>query len=375
MAGRDAYVEGLELLAEEETEAALEKLSQAVEAEPTNADYLLKRSTAYSKLGNAKAAEEDAAKGAECAPDSANAHLRHGILKFERGAFLEAKKCFDLAKPLAPNEKTLSTLGTWLRKCEAELSDEEIQLDSAASKSGPDPVAAAASLPASAPNGAAAVPDFPIDWYQSNTHVTFEIGAKGVPQDEVKHTISSTSVNVEIPLESAGQTHTFTWQLFGEVIPEASKLSVGKSKIEVRLKKAEASRQWPTLEVGAGSSTAMAGSSAPASAPNAPKPTPYAGKKDWDAISKEIDEDEKPEGEEALNKLFRDIYKNASEDTRRAMVKSFQTSGGTVLSTNWNEVSKKDYESNRPAPKGMEWKNYEGNKLDVGDDDDDDDAK
>ena len=28
------------------------------------------------------------------------------------------------------------------------------------------------------------------------------------------------------------------------------------------------------------------------------------------------------------------------EDTRRAMMKSFQTSGGTVLSTNWDEVGK-----------------------------------
>ena len=26
------------------------------------------------------------------------------------------------------------------------------------------------------------------------------------------------------------------------------------------------------------------------------------------------------------------------------MIKSFQTSGGTVLSTNWNEVKEKDYE-------------------------------
>jgi hypothetical protein len=33
-----------------------------------------------------------------------------------------------------------------------------------------------------------------------------------------------------------------------------------------------------------------------------------------------------------------------SQDTRRAMVKSFQTSNGKVLSTNWGEVSKKDYE-------------------------------
>ena len=46
------------------------------------------------------------------------------------------------------------------------------------------------------------------------------------------------------------------------------------------------------------------------------------------------------------------------EDTRRAMNKSMQTSGGTCLSTNWGEVKEKDYESEKTAPKGMEWKKY-----------------
>lgn len=43
------------------------------------------------------------------------------------------------------------------------------------------------------------------------------------------------------------------------------------------------------------------------------------------------------------------------QNTRRAMIKSYQTSGGTVLSTNWKEVAEKDYEKDRVAPKGQEF--------------------
>ncbi len=53
--------------------------------------------------------------------------------------------------------------------------------------------------------------------------------------------------------------------------------------------------------------------------------------------------------------------RNADEDTRRAMMKSYQTSGGSVLSTDWKDVRRKDYEGkDRPAPpKGQEWRKPE----------------
>ena len=45
------------------------------------------------------------------------------------------------------------------------------------------------------------------------------------------------------------------------------------------------------------------------------------------------------------------------EDTRRAMMKSFVESNGTVLSTNWSDIGKKKTECT--PPDGLEVKKYE----------------
>nr|GMD56719.1 protein SGT1 homolog B-like [Ipomoea batatas] len=82
--------------------------------------------------------------------------------------------------------------------------------------------------------------------------------------------------------------------------------------------------------------------------------------KNWDKLEAQMKKEEKEEkldGDAALNKFFRDIYQDADEDTRRAMMKSFVESNGTVLSTNWKEVGSKKVEGS--PPDGMELKKWE----------------
>ena len=92
----------------------------------------------------------------------------------------------------------------------------------------------------------------------------------------------------------------------------------------------------------------------------APVPTTKpAGRspKNWDKIAKEIEEEEKNSEEGNVDDFFRKLYEGADPDARRAMVKSMQESGGTVLSTNWSEVGKNKVEVK--PPDGCEFKKWD----------------
>jgi len=147
--------------------------------------------------------------------------------------------------------------------------------------------------------------------------------------------------------------------LKGQINPDTSSFTVGKVKVEVHLIKMAPGR-WASL-VG----------DAPDPLSNFPvQPSPESApvrkqKKNWEGITTDIltkekekstEEDPNVGGDAALNSFFQKIFADADEDTKRAMMKSYQESGGTALSTNWDEVGKTKTEVKPPA--GSEWKKW-----------------
>ncbi|KAF1749943.1 hypothetical protein GCK72_016488 [Caenorhabditis remanei] len=192
------------------------------------------------------------------------------------------------------------------------------------------------------------------DWFQSDSDVVLTILKRNVPLDDCHVEISNEN---KITVKQ-GDEILFEGTLFSEVKNNDFTVQCTTAKIEIRLPKLIRHQRWNSLlSDGQGGAP-----TAPIAIPIPPSSTPSTTattKKNWDAIEKEAvkaEEDEKLEGDAAVNKMFQKIYADASDDVRRAMMKSYSESNGTVLSTNWNEISKKKTETQPPAC--MEYKKF-----------------
>lgn len=195
-----------------------------------------------------------------------------------------------------------------------------------------------------------------MEWYQSLDQLNFTFYVKDRHAEDVVVHKTATALEITIRLDSNGREYSCSYDpLYAELAEAAPTVSVRSMKVEVSVKKAQP-YQWPTLERQGGSVNVAAAAPVPADAPSTAKDLKYPNSKgkDWSAVKLEDDEDAKPEGEAALNKLFQQIYGDGSDEQRRAMIKSFTESGGTVLSTNWDDVKKKKVDAQ--PPKGMEAK-------------------
>lgn len=235
---------------------------------------------------------------------------------------------------------------------------------SGASSSATLPLKAASSMIAAQSPASTITPRDKIrnEWYQTPTHIVFTLYVKNAPKDKTTVEIEEQSISISFPYATSSSDFTFDLDpLFAAINPSESSFSVLSTKIELKLAKAVQGQKWKTLEGAfqavpptaavADSDSTTIPAAAPVLSPLPPVNKPVyptsskSGPKNWDKLlSAEDDLDE----EDPVNGFFKKLYKDADEDTKRAMMKSYIESNGTALSTNWKEVGAKKVDTSPP---------------------------
>lgn len=200
------------------------------------------------------------------------------------------------------------------------------------------------------------------EWYQSNQTVSITVFAKGVPKDKAEVVIAEGELEVHFPTSGSSSYDYTVSPLFAKIDPSKSSFRVTPHKIEITLHKVAQGLKWatitgtePIIPSEPTSSSATALSSAIKVEEKAPVyPTSSrTGPKNWDSIGNTSKDDE----ETGVDDFFKVLYKNADDDTKKAMMKSYQESNGTSLSTDWSSVSKGTVET--MPPEGLVAKKWE----------------
>ncbi|KAI1317193.1 Protein SGT1 A [Mortierella claussenii] len=353
---QDLFAQGSHAFADEDYEEALSFYTKAIEVNATHIEIFLKRSATYQKLGKDKEAYEDALKALELIKEKpsvdvsveAKAQLRKGVAAYHIQDYQTAKAALEACHTLSPEQRTLAS---WMRKVEQELAK---QPKAAPPTAAATPAPAVVTPPAAAPAATPAVHRVRHEWYQNDTYVTISVFIKNAKKEAVDVNITENALSVSVKMPTGSDYSLELDPLSHAVVPGESKFEVLSTKIEIQLKKERFAIKWGALEgddVNAGSMATTTAAATPA------YPSSSKKSKNWDALEKEAaKEEEKADGDKALNQLFAQIYKDADDNTKRAMMKSFTESNGTCLSTNWEEVGKAPVET-RP-PEGMVARKY-----------------
>ncbi|KAF9111181.1 Protein SGT1 A [Mortierella sp. AM989] len=351
---QELFAQGSHAFADEDYEEALNYYTKAIETNATHVEIFLKRSTTYQKLGKDKEAYEDALKALELIKEKpsvdvsveAKAQLRKGVAAYHIQDYQTAKVALDACHALSPDQRTLAS---WMRKVDQELAKQPKAAPVAAPTVAPETIPAVVPTPAATP----AVHRVRHEWYQNDTYVTINIFIKNIKNDSVDINITENALSVSVKMPTGSDYSLELEPLSHPIIPSESKFEILSTKIEIQLKKDCFGIKWGALE----GDDANAGSMATTTAAAPAYPSSSKKSKNWDALEKEAaKEEEKADGDKALNQLFAQIYKDADDNTKRAMMKSFTESNGTCLSTNWDEVGKGTVET-RP-PEGMIARKY-----------------
>lgn len=376
-------------------EAAVDAYTKSLSSNE-DATLYQRRAAAYLALNKNMKALEDANRAIALDRSNYVAFYRKGLAALNLGELELATGCLNTASKLAKAADggyLLPTLERWMERCAAELAidDEEEEDDeeededeepevtevdtppdlppandavkapvaSPAPAPAPAPVPAPAPAPAPAPPVASAKAKTTVlyrhSFYQMSKTVVLSLFVPAPTPEGTQIAWSQQSLTVTIDRPTSYYHKEFYF--FKAIKPNLCKAKFLSDRIEFKIKKAVKEKDdWKSLEGRKPVAAAAAAASSHVSA--------YASKKDWNRIDKicaeELEKD--AEHEKGPAKFFREIYAKADDKTRMAMNKSYQMSGGTTLNCKWDEVEKKDFEKDRTAPKGAEWKRWDGAK-------------
>jgi suppressor of G2 allele of SKP1 len=384
-----SYEKAVEALQAKQYEQGLELLDEALQENPKDSKALARRSACHLALGHPSQALHDAQSAlddATSAEERGIAYLSLGLALYDSRKLPEAMEAFqyveeNLEGGLRGNRQD-RTAEDWIqlaldrlgeirgrRRGNGGHGDSLSQQSTRAREDG-------TSKKDSGPKAGVKKPRH--EFYQSESLVYISIFAKNVQPGQLEVEFKETQFVARLKLGDF-EEDWLEWNfdpLFDRIVPAECSFEIMTTKIEFKLRKALIGLQWPQI-----GGTSLTASSSPAAVTTSPTPAPVGTssesssiaaserpvypssskkKLDWDALAKETekeDEEDKPQGEQALNALFQQIYANSSEDVKRAMMKSFVESNGTCLSTNWEEVGSKTVPIT--PPDGMTAKAFE----------------
>ncbi|XP_041115733.1 protein SGT1 homolog isoform X2 [Polyodon spathula] len=298
---------------DEDPKKALEDLTRALEQKADSAEWYCQRAYAHILVKNYSNAVTDAKKALEFKPNCATAFLRLGIAEYHLKNYQPSREAFEEGQKIDGLE---GSFNVWIKRCE-----ENMDLG----KHGVAPEMKTASQ------------KIKYDWYQTESQVIVTIMIRNAQKDAVNIQFEDKKLNTAVKLASEDDFN-LNIDLLHPIVPSQCTFKIIASKIEIKMKKAEAIR-WEKLM---GEAVADVKHFTPDKYPSSSLHT-----RNWDKLVEDIKEEEKnekPEGDAALNKLFQQIYSDGTDEVKRAMNKSFMESGGTVLSTNWTDVGKRKVE-------------------------------
>ncbi|KAJ2380238.1 Cochaperone protein, partial [Coemansia sp. RSA 2559] len=311
---------------DDEFEQAESLYTQAIASDSTVGDYYFKRALVRKKLENTAGAAKDARKAADLTADKTE-YLRqyfkalhmHGKWAYELKEYDAAAESLRKAALINPSHEEVKDL---LEKTEPLTTPK------------PEPVASAPEEGTLVADSAVEVapkrPQVRHEWYQNDDFVILEVFIKRVQKDAASIDFEKKAVSVSVKMPTGSENNFEFDPLMHEIVPGESTFEVLSTKIEIRMKKASTGQKWSHLEETEAQQSKKVSSLG----------TSRQGIS-WDSIAADAEKQTavKP-SDQGVNQLFQSIFKDADDDTRRAMMKSYVESNGTALSTDWKSVSK-----------------------------------